>query len=552
MTASPSSPTPNGPEPVTGSAVARLGLVAALAVLAWHVAHTRFLIDDAFISFRYASRWASGLGLTFNPGEPPVEGYSNFLWVVWLAAGARLGVAPETVALATSVVAATATLVVLHRTLERWGATPPITALATVFLAAFPPFATWATGGLETALFGFLIVFGSTHLFDERERNPLPTALVATGLVLTRTDGFAFALATGFLALVFGAPRTRARARLFLVVALIAFGIHLGWRRLHYGEWVANTVRAKAETSAAVWLRGGKTTLSYLLLFLAPCIAPLALLARSALTPRGAVSSTVLLLLAFVAFNTLVGGDWMPMFRFLAPASGLLAIALAALAMRLGTTAGSVLLLAALTVSLPPTFGRSLVPRSTLAPLDFRGFRTGYKTERERWQIARRNVANFEQIGRGLAEHADPQHSITLGAIGAIGYRSGLRVFDRNGLVDPDVARRTADPEGRSAGHDKRVPRAYFLDRTPTYFEALIAPGRFSGPESPRFAQAARSLATSVFRDPQEAALREHCLPRAWPLGPASKASGEEFTLVVLEYTNDRERAAAFWRSLGN
>ena len=43
------------------------------------------LCNDAFISFRYARNLLEGHGLVFNPGEY-VEGYSNFLWVLELAA----------------------------------------------------------------------------------------------------------------------------------------------------------------------------------------------------------------------------------------------------------------------------------------------------------------------------------------------------------------------------------------------------------------------------------------------------------------------------------
>lgn len=35
-------------------------------------------VDDAYISFRYATNLIHGHGLVFNPGER-VEGYSNFL-----------------------------------------------------------------------------------------------------------------------------------------------------------------------------------------------------------------------------------------------------------------------------------------------------------------------------------------------------------------------------------------------------------------------------------------------------------------------------------------
>jgi hypothetical protein len=43
-----------------------------------------FIIDDAFISFRYSENLVRGHGLVFNPGER-VEGYTNFLWVMVMA-----------------------------------------------------------------------------------------------------------------------------------------------------------------------------------------------------------------------------------------------------------------------------------------------------------------------------------------------------------------------------------------------------------------------------------------------------------------------------------
>lgn len=42
-------------------------------------------VDDAFISFRYALHLAEGYGMVWNIGEPPIEGYSNFLWVLLLS-----------------------------------------------------------------------------------------------------------------------------------------------------------------------------------------------------------------------------------------------------------------------------------------------------------------------------------------------------------------------------------------------------------------------------------------------------------------------------------
>ena len=43
------------------------------------------LFDDAMISMRYAANLAHGHGLVWNPGQPPVEGYTNFGWTLWMA-----------------------------------------------------------------------------------------------------------------------------------------------------------------------------------------------------------------------------------------------------------------------------------------------------------------------------------------------------------------------------------------------------------------------------------------------------------------------------------
>ena len=53
-----------------------------------------FIFDDSFITYRYSKNLAQGYGITWNPNEPPVEGYTNFLLVVVLAPFIRLGISP--------------------------------------------------------------------------------------------------------------------------------------------------------------------------------------------------------------------------------------------------------------------------------------------------------------------------------------------------------------------------------------------------------------------------------------------------------------------------
>ena len=75
--------------------VVALSFVPWLVLLGWLASVAWFITDDAFISFRYARNLLEGHGLVFNPGEY-VEGYTNFLWVLELAAiWGLLGIRPE-------------------------------------------------------------------------------------------------------------------------------------------------------------------------------------------------------------------------------------------------------------------------------------------------------------------------------------------------------------------------------------------------------------------------------------------------------------------------
>ena len=73
-------------------------IIAILLLLcivgAFHsIMYSSDIIDDAYITFRYANNLAAGNGLTYNPPEQ-LEGYTNFLLVVILALGVKVGISP--------------------------------------------------------------------------------------------------------------------------------------------------------------------------------------------------------------------------------------------------------------------------------------------------------------------------------------------------------------------------------------------------------------------------------------------------------------------------
>ena len=76
-------------------------LVLAVTAVVW-AGSLSWVGDDAFISFRYARNLAEGNGLVFNVGER-VEGYTNFLWTLLMAAAIRLGLDPTQVSVGLSI-----------------------------------------------------------------------------------------------------------------------------------------------------------------------------------------------------------------------------------------------------------------------------------------------------------------------------------------------------------------------------------------------------------------------------------------------------------------
>ena len=517
----------------------------------WLVARFWHLIDDAYISFRYAHNWAAGNGLRYNLGEgTPVEGFSNFLWVALLTVFERLGIAPEQIANLVSVACGVALIWLFHRSAVRdLGLSERSALLGTLFLACFPPFAVWCTGGLETAAFSLALFAGWRELTRPGPARPLLAGFLALCLVGLRPEGPAWAfgllLASG-VGLGFS-PVWRARLRRCLPLVLVGTVVLLLCRQVYFGEWVANTARAKGALGGEVWLRGLKDLCSYLFVFLSPFVVVVLLPRAVGRGSPGQLRSALSMLLAGMTCNVAVGGDWMAFFRFLAPLTPFLALLLAAGLESLPRAVSLATGLLAVGLSLLPAFDVHLVPASLRERLYFRTFKKGYETEFGRFETSRRNVALFESIGRALSQVAGPDDSLVMGAIGAIGYYSGVTIHDRNGLVDREVALRPATGT-RSAGHDKRVPRSFFADRRPTWYELTFLPAPLD--QRPLSVYARTILQRAEREHAEERTLIELCFPERIPV----QADGDRLpagALFALRGTDSPEQARAMWESLG-
>lgn len=237
-----------------------LGSLPWLAVLGWLSSLTWFLCDDAFISFRYVRNLLEGHGLVFNPGEY-VEGYSNFLWVLELAAlWGVLGIRPEQAAPWLSVACTAGTLAAMlwwvagtpglrHRGWVAWMALGLVCSSAT--------FAVWTSGGgLETRQFTFFVVLAVVclSLYRHRLQGLVAASFSLAAAAYTRPEGpLIAACCFGWFVVqrMVETDRLRLDRRLvrelaYLVAPFVVLvAAHFVFRYAYYGEWLPNTYYAK-------------------------------------------------------------------------------------------------------------------------------------------------------------------------------------------------------------------------------------------------------------------------------------------------------------------
>ena len=547
----------SAPRSETGGSAPWIGLAAAVATLAVLVVYrTTHVVDDAFVVFRHAQNWVQAGVPTWNVGEAPVEGTSSFLWLVLMRWTEMLGLPLEGTSQWLGGLFGVLTLRTLHRHLLNdlnLSTTPA--GVGAVALAATPAFVIWCSGGLETSLFTYLLLRTWIELvrpvgLAEWRRGGI-AGLGAVGIALCRPEGFLWVLALAASARLVRSkqhshddtPRRRTRSVLYFGAYLVGFGAFLYWRHEVFGQWVANPVRARFDLSGtALWL-GTKQVVNWALMSVLP-IATLLLLPLLLRGPRrGHALGALGMVLCGAVFQILAGPDDLAFFRLMAPVSPfvamLLAMELTHSPMGRAWTPGTLLV----SLAVLPIFHVEILPRTWRETLAFRGAASIYDDEWGRFKAERDRVEARLIVGEALAE-ALAHGGAVLDPIGAAGFGYPGPVYDRHGHVDAEVARREATPEARAKGHVREVPRAYFLDRSPTILAARLVPAQDADPASAAFREHARSVLDD---DPAgEAPLLTNCVVEVFTADDLKRlAPGTE--LLVWRRVDDPERARAFW-----
>ncbi len=423
-----------------GPMVLGVCLLIVLSVRYW-----KFTVDDAYIPLRYARNLLRGNGLVYNVGER-VEGFTSFTWTLLDAAILWVGLDPfpalKIVGLLCAILVVWTSLLIVRRLGPQ---DRGLELMVAFMIGAAPCIVAWAVAGMETMLFALLLnITFYLYICNSKTAGCPLWAIVAFVATLTRPEGI---LIVPILVLFGIWARPDSRYDLFRATEVFAvlIGLFLIARYSYYGDLVPNTYHAKISGQGWDAVVGGGR---YLIEFGRSYCGALAVVLLAVLCISSRTSNLIRLLgvvcVVYFIIPIVVGSDWMPLFRYIAPYWPMMAILLTLATANLADLVGNAC------PQLPVLYVRSIIVGSVIAGFALLyayqiilaynpggkryghyGISIGYHADA---------VTRYVEAGRRLADIARPGDSLAAYAIGAIGYYSDIYIIDAWGLVDSNIA----------------------------------------------------------------------------------------------------------------
>lgn len=443
------------------------------------------LVDDAYISMRYAANWAEGNGIVWQLGDR-VEGYTNFLQVAIFALGLKLGIKGEMLAhglgLSTGVGIIILTFILAwqlkpNKDIQSWP-----TGLGALVVAALPAFAIWTLSGLETPLFIFLCLSAILSLHEslkhpEQLYLPILTGIILVGVSMTRPDGviLALILATVISIYIWKSGKKHRKHlvhTLFLImlVFIVGYGTYFTWRWIYYGQILPNTFYVKVGTELAQVERGLSyswqmlNTLGIYGLVIAAGLSIFPFekwLCGKTCQPQHMITFWSVLIFAFsyTLYLIFIGGDTfgprlaLIVVVFFAILLDILISRVAAMLKRIQlnmTAVSSVLIFI------------SVVTIWFIQPFAL----TNLKPDITEY--------NWKRLGQWLKENSPKEAVLAIDAAGTIPYFSNLRTIDMLGLNDLHIAHMDIPDFGEGKPGHEKYDAAYIFANHPDWIAAWI------------------------------------------------------------------------------
>jgi hypothetical protein len=409
-------------------------LAAAITAFSVQALAYRYVSDDAYISFRYAQNWAQGFGPVYNVGEK-VEGYTNFLWMAVLTGLHALGADIVLAAQVLGIILGVAVILLTYRFSLRWHSSDSLWAvLAACLLSLNVSFAIWATGGLETHLFAFLVLLAAFLELEERDKpSRYPwSALVWALAVMTRP--------------------------------------YYVWRFIYYGYPLPNTFYAKVGGGPEGLLQGVEHVAGWLWEYGGGPFAAWAGLLVVLRKLDRECSYLACLVVSYMAYVVLIRGDALIEYRFLLAVTPPLYLLIQQSLWRTYDMLAGWQARRAIGLELVPSMVLSVMLVALVYLLVAQPL---VQESRERVMRTRIRYDSFAMAGRWFREQGPSEAILAVNAAGAMPFHSELTTIDMYGLADLHIGHKEMPDWGKGfVGHEK-YDVEYVLSRRPTYIAPL-------------------------------------------------------------------------------
>jgi len=414
-----------------------------VTLFVWAWLFQGFFYDDAYIAFRFSDNWAKGNGLVWNLGEPVVEGFTSFLWVMVGALIQYLANIPPHQSMVYVGIVSWLVMVGIVMPLLAKIVAPdkpdhdlrPTRVICVLSIIAIPQVALGAFQGLETALHSLL--FALLILLALRADSPRFQIILVLGSVaayMNRPDALAFIFPLWMVIYVFTDRNSRRAARLMFAILLVLLLIYTAMKWHWSGYPFPNTfyIKKGAGLQGLGYVKNYFMALTPVWLFIAYAIGRIS--ARKLLTDRRLcllLIPSIIFCCSYAMLNPTMGAA----FRFLIPTWPFFTLA----ALRIEALRQEKEMIdrnPIMTIKTIVVFGLIL---GALTLNSWRLMRGEYPGITELCALTRQaNVSGG--IRFAATSSLKPAPVLATGDIGALAYFSELKTIDLIGLTDTTVA----------------------------------------------------------------------------------------------------------------
>ncbi len=409
-------------------ALVTVAVVAFLAHCAWWWSS---VIDDAYITFRYARNFATGRGMVFNPGEN-LEGITNLGWALVMApfSGADMLLAAKGIGVACGVV--TVALLASWCRSEGLSMVASGVSLATLTLVPWAP--ALAMQGMETPAAMMLVTMGWTMYRREREVGGVAASVGMALAPWMRPDAALVAITIGMFHLL--RPQFDRKVARALATVIVSGAALVTLKLYWYGEILPNTFHVKTNWPPergilylGYWLRHPSPLLS------AGIIAGVAWAFRD-VCRRDARGLPGLIFAVWIGAVVLQDGDFMMNYRLLVPAWPAAAAALGVLADAALSRIPRLAIVSVAAVAIAPAARVLTIDRLTSPTYEGATWKSGWLPDLDAGRRARMAFPIAWIIVNGGRD------AVSFTDVGLFGYLHDGPVIDPLGLTDRVIAGR--------------------------------------------------------------------------------------------------------------